>query len=333
MKELFERAENGRLVSHRDLHIILDAVPVPLSWATLSDGRIQFVNRAFKRVFGYDDYSFLRVDDWIENAYIDHSERADARQRWQTVWTIADEGISEVEAQELRVCCVDGKILTVQHRGILLHDIGIGIATFEDVTVRKVAEEVLNRFSFEDPLTGAGNRRALQAQWTAETTAAAREAARLFAVLIIDLDDFKLINDTLGHDCGDAVLKAVACRLRECTRRSDLLFRIGGDEFVLLVPGLDISEAENLCRRVGYVFDKPFICAEMKVNVGATIGASLWRRDGDDLGEVLRHADKAMYRLKKTGKGGWEWYTPLLKNDPSVSKPGSARQRSATSRE
>ncbi|CUX71026.1 MULTISPECIES: sensor domain-containing diguanylate cyclase [Agrobacterium] len=315
MKELFERAENGRLVSHRDLHIILDAVPVPLSWATLSDGRIQFVNRAFKRVFSYEDDSFLTVDDWIDNAYVDQSERADARQRWRTVWTIAEEGISEVDVQELRVCCGDGKILTVQHRGILLHDIGIGIATFEDVTARKVAEEALSRFSFEDPLTGAGNRRALQAQWSIETTAAAGEPSQHLAVLIVDLDDFKPINDTLGHDCGDAVLKAVACRLRECTRRSDLLFRIGGDEFVLLVPGLSVRETEIVCRRVGYAFDKPFKCAEMEVSVGATIGASLWPRDGDDLREVLRRADNALYRLKKTGKGGWEWYVPLLNNN------------------
>ena len=81
MKELFERAENGKLVSQRDLHIILDAVPIPLSWASLPEGEIQFVNRAFKRTFGYRDESFSKVDDGIDRVYVDAEDRSEALQR------------------------------------------------------------------------------------------------------------------------------------------------------------------------------------------------------------------------------------------------------------
>jgi len=316
MKELFERAENGKLVSQRDLHIILDAVPIPLSWASLPEGEIQFVNRAFKRTFGYGDESFSKVDDWIDRVYVDAADRSEARQLWENLWTPKSRGISEVDALELRVLCADGVILTVLHRGILLHDIGIGIATFEDISARKQAEDALHRISFEDPLTGIGNRRALQARWLDETSIRSDSEDRFLAVLLIDLDDFKPVNDSLGHEVGDTVLSAVAKRLGECIRGSDLLFRIGGDEFVILLPGLRApAQVAGLCRRIEQAFETPFDTADQTISLGATIGASLWPKDGTELRQLLRLADEALYRLKRTRKGGWQWFLdPVLAN-------------------
>ncbi|MHA3790628.1 sensor domain-containing diguanylate cyclase [Sphingomonas sp. YL-JM2C] len=321
MKELFERAENGKRLSPRDLHIMLDAVPVPLSWATLSDGRIQFVNRAFRRAFGYGDDSFSTVEDWIDRAYVDEGERTDVRRRWARLSVPEATGIFEVDAIELRVRCADGAIQTVQHRGTLLHDIDIAIATFEDISARKEAEDALRRISFEDPLTGTGNRRALQARWLDATSSPSGGLPSL-AVLLIDLDDFKPVNDALGHEVGDAVLAAVAKRLRECIRGSDLLFRIGGDEFVILLPGvLDTGKVEGLCRRIGQAFEAPFSEADQSIHIGATIGASLWPHDSTDLRALLRQADEALYRLKRSGKGGWEWYCPPRPECPSRACP------------
>ncbi|PZU68670.1 sensor domain-containing diguanylate cyclase [Sphingobium sp.] len=310
MKELFERAESGKIVSHRDLHIILDALPVPLSWASLPGGQIQFVNRAFKRVFGYGDDSFATFDDWIDRTYVDESGRDDARRRWSSLWTPEAAGISEVDPVELRVRCADGLVLTVQHRGILLHDIGIGIATFEDVSARKQAEDAVHRIAFEDPLTGVGNRRALQARWLDATCSEEGIEGQQIAILLIDLDDFKPVNDSMGHEAGDAVLEQVAVRLRECVRGSDLVFRIGGDEFVILLPDFHAHhEVEALCRRIGQSFDQPFTGNDKPAYIGASIGASLWPEDGKDLRKLLRHADEALYRLKKHGKGGWQWFS------------------------
>lgn len=309
MRELLERAVYDQLASQRDLYVVLDCLPVAISWAALPSGEIQFMNRAFKRLFGYDDGSFKTVDEWIEHAYIAPADRAHARQRWQSLWRPRARGVSEVDAIELRVLCANGSVLTVQHRGILLHDISIGIATFEDVSSRKDAEEALRRISYEDALTGAGNRRALQARWLDETSSLDSSGDHMLAVLLIDLDDFKPVNDLMGHEVGDAVLTAVAGRLRECIRGSDLLFRIGGDEFVILLPGLSASsQVDVLCRRIEEAFAEPFAVGDHRIPLGATIGASLWPRDGAELRDLLRQADEALYRLKRTQKGGLEWY-------------------------
>ncbi|MCG6207472.1 sensor domain-containing diguanylate cyclase [Rhodopseudomonas sp. HC1] len=309
MKELFERAANGKLVSHRDLHIILDALPVPLSWALVPGGEIRFMNRAFKKTFGYTEESFRTVDEWIDQTYPVEADRQRARDHWEYLWKAQGNRIREIPPVEVSVRCADGTILTVQHRGILLHDIGIGIATFEDISARKAAEDALHRISFQDPLTGVGNRRALQARWVEETSTSANDNACPVAVLLIDLDDFKPVNDALGHDVGDALLTALADRLRACTRGSDLLFRIGGDEFVILLPGLGHrGQVGTLCRRIIRVLAEPFLVEGQSVAVGATIGASLWPQHGADLREVLRQADEALYRAKRRQKGGWEWF-------------------------
>lgn len=313
LRELLDRATSGQIASQRDLYVVLDCLPMAISWAVLPSGEIQFMNRAFKRLFGYGDGSFRTVDEWIDHAYIDPAGRAHARQRWQNLWQPRASGISEVDAIELRVLCANGAVLTVQHRGILLHDVNFGIATFEDISSRKEAEEALRRISYEDALTGAGNRRALQARWLDETSSLASNGDQMLAVLLIDLDNFKPVNDQMGHEVGDAALTAVAERLRECVPGSDLLFRIGGDEFVILLPGLSApSQVDALSRRIEQAFAEPFIAGDHTITLGATIGASLWPLDGADLRDLLRQADEALYRLKKTRKGGFAWSrTPL----------------------
>lgn len=309
MKELFERANNGMGGSRRDLHIILDAQPTPLSWAFAHTGQIQFVNRAFKKTFGYEDDRFQTVDAWIDQAYVNDTERDSARQLWNDLQKADGTDITEIDTIEIQVRCADGSVVATQHRCILLREIGIAIATFEDISARKDAEEALRRIAYEDPLTGVGNRRALQARWLDATSLERGDSASLLAVLLIDLDNFKPINDSLGHDVGDAVLAMVAERLRRCIRGNDLLFRIGGDEFVILLPGLRAQDqVETLCRRIGHMFDMSFSLGDQTVLVGATIGASLWPQDGTELRDMLRQADRALYRVKRRQKGGWEWF-------------------------
>ncbi|MCQ1775614.1 sensor domain-containing diguanylate cyclase [Neorhizobium galegae] len=309
MKDLFGRAAEGNNPSYRDLYSILDALPVALSWATLPGGHIRYVNRTFQRMFGYDERRFPTVDHWITEVYETPLEQRTARERWAALWQGEHTGVSEIEPLELRVRCADGTFKTTQHRGMLLWDIGIGVATFEDISERKLAEDVMRRVALEDPLTGLANRRALQDGWQSEVSSRSKAQPSRMAVLLVDLDGFKPINDQLGHEAGDAVLKMVADRLRLSVRPTDLVGRVGGDEFVVLLPYLkDTTEADAICRSVSEALSTPFHCEGSIVKIGASIGISLYPQDGQNLQTLMRHADQALYRRKRSGQGGWEWF-------------------------
>nr|WP_234831539.1 diguanylate cyclase [Sphingobium yanoikuyae] len=193
MKEFLERAANAGALSFRDLHVILDALPIPLSWATLPQGEIQFVNRAFTKTFGYAEGTFTNVSDWIDKAYPHEHHRRETRRLWHDLWLAQSDGISEIDVCEVEILCADNRIRTAQHRGILLHEMGIGIALFDDISSRREAENALRRIAFEDPLTGLANRRVLQDLWAEHATRGAI-ADNMMAVLVIDLDGFKAMN-------------------------------------------------------------------------------------------------------------------------------------------
>jgi diguanylate cyclase (GGDEF)-like protein/PAS domain S-box-containing protein len=312
LKDFMERAVGEHGLSERDLHIILDALPTPLSWATLADGKIQFVNRAFKTLFGYAENAFPTVDDWIDRAYVKLHQQEEARKRWKELWTDRASGIGEVDVIELEVICSDRSIRTVQHRGILLHDIGIGIATFDDISDRKRVEETLFRLAYEDPLTGLPNRRFLQERWS-EYRTRPDASDRPSAALLIDMDDFKAVNDQCGHDAGDAVLLAMAERLKASMRDDDLVCRLGGDEFVILLQGIGgYDEVRRTCSRIEAALNKPVTIPGGTVTISASIGASLFPQDGADLKTLLKRADEALYRVKNTRKGGWAWFKAPL---------------------
>lgn len=310
MKELFERAENDVLLSYRDLHIILDAMPIAISWATLPEGQIRFCNRAFRRTFGYPDGTFTNVDQWIEQAYMLQEHRDESRRRWKALWQARSAGMVEVDAMEVDVRCADGSTCTALHRGLVLYDIGVGVATFENITERKIAEDALRRVSLEDPLTGVANRRALQQRWAEEIRPDASGSTRMMALVLVDLDAFKPINDRFGHDVGDHVLKVVAGRLRDCVRSSDLVSRLGGDEFVVLLSDLNTpDQAEAICERITATFSQPVSFQTGAIMLNASIGASLYPQHGQEFTDVLRYADEALYRMKNAGNGGWQWFS------------------------
>ena len=164
--------------------------------------------------------------------------------------------------------------------------------------------ETMARLAYTDALTGLPNRLRLAEvmQQTVERAQARRET---FAVIFIDLDRFKSVNDTLGHEAGDALLKAVAERLTSQVREHDLLARISGDEFVLLVDGVGgAADVEEVVRRLMTVFGAPFRLAGGALNITASLGFCLYPDDGESAGELLRHADSVMYRVKAGGRSG-----------------------------
>jgi diguanylate cyclase (GGDEF)-like protein/PAS domain S-box-containing protein len=187
----------------------------------------------------------------------------------------------------------------------------------------KRIEEQVEHMAFHDSLTGLPNR-AMMLQILEHELAEARRHKGLVAIMFVDLDDFKLVNDTLGHEAGDALLREVAGRFRAIVRSNDFVARQGGDEFVLLVSrqdkgdvGCSVSASENpllqdtaiVAQRILDTFRKPFSIAGQDTYVGISIGISQYPDDGTDIDDLLRHADTAMYRAKELGKGGYQFYS------------------------
>ncbi len=185
------------------------------------------------------------------------------------------------------------------------------ITQIQDVTDRKKAEETIRYQAFHDALTGLPNRtlftRRLE-QVLAEADPDGGEEA-VAAVLFLDVDRFKHINDTLGHAVGDAMLREAAGRLKSCLRAADTLARMGGDEFTVLLPALrDRGDAARVAEKLLAAFEKPFHLSGHDVFVSASIGISVFPGDGTSVEDLLKHADIAMYRAKEGGRAGFEQY-------------------------
>jgi len=178
-----------------------------------------------------------------------------------------------------------------------------------DITERKQAEARIRYLALHDALTGLPNRVLLQ-ECLSQAMVMARRHQRGVATLMLDLDHFKNINDSLGHHVGDHLLEAVALRLRACVRESDIAARLGGDEFVIALPeaGNDIDAAE-VAQKVLVALHQPFQIDGHELHVGASIGISRYPADGDDPGTLLRAADSAMYRAKNDGRGTYRFFT------------------------
>jgi diguanylate cyclase (GGDEF)-like protein len=178
----------------------------------------------------------------------------------------------------------------------------------KDVTERKRNEEALIRSANFDALTGLPNRVLLNDRIDHELVSAKRYQ-RSFGLLAIDLDNFKIVNDNLGHDAGDLLLCEARDRLLSCVRDNDTVSRIGGDEFLLLLSELfDQNDVDLLAQRVLQVMEMPFSIAGSEVFVGASIGAAIYPRDGASRSELLQHADIAMYRAKDQGRNNYQHY-------------------------
>jgi diguanylate cyclase (GGDEF)-like protein/PAS domain S-box-containing protein len=222
---------------------------------------------------------------------------------------------SSTSAIELRVRHHDGSYRLIEVLGTnLIQDPNVGgfVLNGRDVTERQSLEAQLAHQAFHDSLTGLANR-ALFRDRLAHALERTRRAGRPLAVLFLDLDDFKAINDSLGHEAGDALLVGLAARLAECVRISDTVARLGGDEFAILVEDGDADEVAAVADRILESLRAAFAVADHEVFVAASIGiASSPDYGSASAEEVLRDADAAMYHAKRTGGGRAEHFEPGL---------------------
>ncbi len=183
-----------------------------------------------------------------------------------------------------------------------------------DITAHKQAQTELERLAMSDPVTGLFNRSFLERRLqTVLETAPRRECN---AVIFIDLDRFKEVNDTLGHEAGDALLRELGNRLRLETRPGDIVARFGGDEFIVVAHCADgENSAQRIAEKLCAAISRPVVLDEGAAEVGASIGIALFPRDGDDADTLFRKADLAMYSVKRSGRNGWRVYDASLEED------------------
>ncbi|MET0265286.1 MAG: EAL domain-containing protein [Duganella sp.] len=182
------------------------------------------------------------------------------------------------------------------------------VAIVRDITERKLAEERVLHLAHHDPLTGLPNRMRITERLD-QMVAATRSAGGAIMVAFIDLDGFKLVNDGLGHNAGDELLKVVAARMTACLRLGDIVGRFGGDEFVLMLDAARSDDATAVIERVCQAVLQPICVAGQDVQVSCSIGVALGPHDGGDAETLLMHADAAMYRAKEAGKNNYQFYT------------------------
>ncbi len=291
-------------LQHR-LQAVLEAMPVAVSWASLQDQTIEFVNRKFTEMFGYVLGDHATVSQWIESTYINPDQARRTEETWFPYFQDLSAETMQIPQVEVDVRCKDGSIRNTLVGGVILPDVGWALATFVDISKLKKSEAQLTRLALEDPLTGLPNRRAFTESMKSSLARAGRSNASV-ALLLVDLDGFKLLNDTLGHDHGDLVLQTMAQRLRETTRAGDVACRLGGDEFAVIVDGVtDLRVAEQVADRLINALRRPFTLDGKPTSMSSSVGISIYPLDAPTDAALFKHADLALYRAKNGGRGRW----------------------------
>ncbi len=272
------------------------------------NGVIDYVNHAFEKITG-----FCRAETIGRTGNLVKSGRHDA-QFYGTLWkTIRSGNAFRAVFTNKRK---DGKIYYEEKTITPIRDdsglISHFVSTAKDVTERVSAEERLNRLANYDGLTGLPNR-TLFLDRLQQALAGANRNGHLVALLFMDLNRFKVINDSLGHAAGDALLTEVAARLSRCTRATDTVARLGGDEFTFVIS--DVQRAEHVVRvlqKILDTFSSPVVVGDREIFVSTSIGVSLYPQDGEDADTLLKHADIAMYYAKSTGANSYRFYQPVM---------------------
>ena len=271
-----------------------------------ADGRITYESAAVERVLGY------RVSDRIGRNALDQLHPDDRPWAEQMLVDVARQPLAQVGA-EVRVRHADGTWIVIEAVAKnLLDDPAVGgiVVNYRDVTGRKALEDELKRQAFHDSLTGLANR-ALFADRLQHAVARGERSPDGLAVLFVDLDDFKTVNDSLGHGEGDLLLIAVADRLRAAVRAGDTIARMGGDEFAILLEDPIGGETPmDVGRRMLAQLEAPFVHGTKELFVRASIGIATTRGRDHTADEILRNADVAMYTAKANGKNRLEVFEP-----------------------
>lgn len=240
---------------------------------------------------------------------------------------------------ELRLLAKDGSWHWILSQGVAAERDAQGralrlVGTHTDVSERKEMQQRVRDAALHDPLTGLPNR-ALTFEYGGHLIAAAQRSHGRGALLFIDLDRFKPVNDLYGHETGDRLLQEAARRLQQCTRQEDLVGRLGGDEFVIILPHLDGVQhrAAVVAQHVIAVISRPFHIGSLELSVSPSIGIAYFPEHADHISGLLHAADLAMYRVKQSGRASYQFYTPELDRKADEALSLESRLRDALKHE
>ncbi len=298
------RAEDLQHQSEERFSKIFQASPEAIVIARLSDGRYLEVNQAWLDIFGYSREETVGRTSLDLGIWVDPPDRA------RLVEQVLERGA--VRDFEARFRKKSGAIIDALISAEVIDIDGEAhvIAPLTDITDRKRAEERIQHLATRDALTGFPNRLLLTDRLALAISNAQRQNG-LLALLFIDLDRFKYINDSLGHVVGDAFLKSVAERLSAIMRRGDTLARLGGDEFVVLLENVEAMQdaAGQVARKILTALTEPFTVNGHTLSCSCSIGISLYPSDTTDPEMLIRDADTAMYHVKEGGRGSYRYFS------------------------
>ncbi|MBL0208901.1 MAG: EAL domain-containing protein [Propionivibrio sp.] len=280
------------------------------------EGRIEMINKKGAQLLGKDESALLGMN-WFEN-FVLEEQRSEIREVFGKLMA----GDARLLAQyENRIVNASGQELTIAWNNTLIRDatgnITGTLSSAEDVTERRKAEERIQELAYFDQLTGLPNRTLLQDRLQQAIAVNSRTGFH-GALLFIDLDNFKTLNDTLGHDKGDQLLQQVAARLALCVREGDTVARLGGDEFMVVLAGLSALEndaaaaVEMVAEKILTALTRVYTLGDIPHHCTASLGITLFKNDQSTVENLMKQADLAMYKSKTSGRNRARFFDPTL---------------------
>ena len=306
--------ESNLRANERRLRRILQRLPIGLCLIK-ADGNISFRNQRYVQLCGYTEADTPTINHWWKRAFPDELERRAARSLWLHADQQAKDGEGAIPVMEYVITCADGRRLPVEISGVLL-ETG-RIITLQDLSQRRAAEQEINSLAYYDPLTRLPNRRLLMDRLHQALAASARHH-RSGALLLLDLDNFKTLNETRGHERGDNLLLQVAERLLGCVHEDDTVSRQGGDEFVVVLEDLGddpeeaADRAEEVCQRILKTLREPYVIDAETHHSTLSMGVAIFSGMQDTSDELLKRADLALYQAKDAGRDTLRFYDPKM---------------------
>ncbi len=297
--QVFNRMQDDLQVYEARIRAVMDNVVDAI--VTIDErGIIESVNPAVEKTFGYFPHELIgeNVKKLMPEPYCSmHDDYLAAYKRTKKTRILGT-------SRELVAMRKDGSIfsvdLTISEMRLGEHDHFIGV--MRNITERKEQMAALEYQALHDALTDLPNRTLLSDRIAQAILRVQREGSQL-ALVLTDLDRFKEINDTLGHQNGDLILQQVSTRLRNALRESDTIARLGGDEFAVLLPSVDLSQATSIVHKLIAALDDPLVVDEQPLHIGASFGVAMYPEHGEDESALMRHADVAMYIAKRANLG------------------------------